>query len=224
MTCRRCSLLLSAVSLFLAAGCARNLHPDTPPPPSGPSLSRVGTPCRFKVTARDPDFDPVSVRVDWDDGDTADWTEPFRSGDTVTLEHIWATAREYKVSARARDKKSALSLWSNWHEITIEDTVNLAPGTPTTPAGPDSGLVDSVYSFTTVTTDPNRDRIRYRTDWGDGDTTAWSDLIPENTEATFTHAWTLPGEYLIQAQARDEKGLESGWTMPHVLIIADSLR
>jgi len=219
----RC-LLLSAATLLLVAGCARNLNPDTPPPPSGPNLSRVGTRCSFKVTASDPDFDQVSVRVDWDDGDTADWTGPFRSGDTVTLEHVWATARDYKVSAWARDEKGALSPWSNWHEITIEDTVNLPPGTPSVPAGPDSGLVDSVYSFTTVTGDPNRDRVRYRMDWGDGDTTDWTDLIPESLEATFTHAWDLPGEYFVQAQARDEKGLESNWTMPHVIVIADSLR
>ncbi|MEO0078419.1 MAG: hypothetical protein ABIK86_05415 [candidate division WOR-3 bacterium] len=224
MHMKRYLLLPMTATLFLLAGCTQNLNPDTPPPPLGPSLSRVGTTCRFKITARDPDFDQVSVRVDWDDGDTTDWTEPFRSGDTVTLEHVWATAREYKVSARARDENGALSLWSNWHEITIEDTVNLAPGTPTTPAGPDSGLVDSVYSFTTVTTDPNRDRVRYRMSWGDGDTTVWSDLIPENTEATFTHSWALPGVYLIQAQARDDKGLESGWTTPHVFVVTDSLR
>ncbi len=212
------------MTLLLVAGCARNRNPNTPPPPSGPSLGRVGTPCRFKVTATDPDFDPVSVRVDWDDGDTADWTNPFRSGDTVMLEHAWATAGLYRISAWARDVKDALSLWSNWHEITIEDTVNLPPGTPSPLTGPDSGLVDSLYSFTTVTSDPNRDRVRYRIAWGDGDTTAWSDLIPENLEVTFTHAWAQSGEYSIQAQAQDEKGLESGWTMPHIIVIADSLR
>ncbi len=218
------SLFPAVAALVIMSGCAKNLNPDTPPPPSGPSLGRVGTSCTFKVTASDPDFDLVSVKVDWDDGDTAEWTDPFRSGDTVRFEHVWHLPGDYKVSARARDEKNALSLWSNWHEITIEDTVNLAPATPATPTGPDSAQVGRDCDFSTVTDDPNRDRVRYRMDWGDGDTTDWSDLMPGNLVATFTHNWTLPGEYLIQAQARDEKGLESGWSGTLLLTVSDTLR
>ena len=221
---RSLAVVLTATLCLVLSGCPKNANPDTPPPPGGTALSKVGIDCPFKVTASDPDFNRVSVRVDWDDGDTSDWTELFRSDDTTTLGHVWAVPGDYRISAQAKDEKGAVSLWSNWHAVVIKDTVNVPPGTPTTPAGPDTGYVDSTYEFSTLAGDENGDLIRLQFDWGDGDTSDWSGEVAESTQVTAFHVWLQAGEYSVVSRAMDRKGLVSGWSNVHVLTVVDSLK
>ena len=211
-------VVLTAVLCLAVPGCTKNTNPDTPPPPDGTVISKVGVNCRFKVTASDPDLDRVSVRIDWTNGDTSDWSEMFRSGDTMTLEYAWSAPGGFKISAQARDEKGAVSLWSNWHAVTIADTVNVPPGLPSAPAGPDTGYVDSTYEFSTLAGDPNGDRIRLQFDWGNGDTSDWSGMVPESTQITMSYSWPAPGEYSVAARASDEKGLVSDWSNVHITV------
>jgi hypothetical protein len=216
----RTSVVILTAALFLVmSGCSKNANPDTPPPPGGSVISKVGMNCRFKVMASDPDFNRVSVRIDWNNGDTSDWSEMFRSGDTMTLEYAWSTAGDFKISAQAKDEKGAASLWSNWHAVTIADTVNIPPGLPSEPAGPDSGYVDSAYDFSTLARDANGDRIRLQFNWGNGDTSDWSGMVPESTQITMSYAWPVPGEYSVAAHAMDERGLVSDWSNVHIMVV-----
>jgi hypothetical protein len=217
-------VILTAALCLAMPGCTKNANPDTPPPPNGTAISKVGVKCTFKVAASDPDFDRVSVRVDWNNGDTSDWSEMFRSGDTITLEYAWSTPGGFKISAQARDDKGAVSLWSNWHTVTIADTVNVPPGLPSVPAGPDTGYVDSVYEFSTLAGDENGDRMFLQFDWGDGDTSDWSNMVPESTAVTMSHLWPQAGEYSVRARAKDEKELVGDWSNVHILTVQDSLR
>ncbi len=203
-------------------GC-KNLPPDRPSPPDGPNAGRVGIACRFTATATDPDGNLVALRFDWDNGDTSDWTTLFRSGDTASAQYAWPLPGNYKVSVQARDEKGLVSMWSNWHEIAIADTVNLPPSIPEIPSGPDTCLVDSLAEFSTAGADPNADRISYQFDWGDGDTSLWSALVGGGTRVKMLHAWTTAGEYMLRARARDEKGLLSDWSNVHFLTVLDSL-
>jgi hypothetical protein len=212
-------VILTAALCLAVPGCTKNTNPDTPPPPGGTVISKVGVNCTFRATASDPDLDRVSVRIDWNNGDTSDWSEMFRSGDTMKLEHAWSTPGEFKISAQARDEKAAVSLWSNWHAVTIADTVNVPPGLPSAPAGPDTGYVDSTYGFSTLAGDPNGDRVQLQFDWGNGDTSDWSSMVGESTTVTMPHAWLQAGEYSVVARARDEKGLVSGWSNVHIMVI-----
>jgi hypothetical protein len=204
---------------LLLAGCPKNANPDVPSPPRGIDLSRVGSKVSLRVTATDPDFDRVSVRMDWDDGDTSDWSEPRLSGDTVTVEHVWAVPGNFWVSAQAKDEKGLVSLWSNWHQILIEDTVSLPPGRPQAPSGPDSGTVDSAYEFSARAGDPNHDRMRLQFDWGEGDTSEWGFLAPESTVVKMSHAWDSAGEYSVRVRARDEKELVGEWSDVHLITV-----
>jgi hypothetical protein len=218
---RSLAVLLTAALGLIVSGCPKNLNPDTPPPPSGTVLSKVGIECPFKVTASDPDFHRVSVRVDWDDGDTSDWSELFGSGDTITLGYAWPVPGDFRVSAQARDEKGAVSAWSNWHAIVIADTVELPPRAPRAPAGPDTGNVGSAYEFWTAGGDPNGDRILLQFDWGDGDTSVWSALVPESTRITMSHSWPMAGEYSVLARAKDEKGLVGEWSGVHIMAVIE---
>jgi hypothetical protein len=211
-------VVVTAALCLAVSRCTKNANPDTPPPPEGPVISKVGVPCPFRVTASDPDLDRVSVRMDWNDGDTSDWSEMFRSGDSTTLEYVWSGPGTYKVSAQVKDGKGAVSAWSNWHSITIADTVNLPPDMPSTPAGPDTVSVGSGYDFSALAGDPNGDRVHLQFDWGDGDTSDWSALVSEGTQVTMSHAWPTIGEYLVVARAMDVKGLVSVWSNVHIIM------
>jgi hypothetical protein len=221
---RSLAVVLTAALGLVVSGCPKNANPDTPPPPTGTVLSKVGITCPFKVVASDPDFHRVSVRIDWDDGDTSDWSELFRSGDTTTLGYAWPIPGDFRISVQARDEKGAVSAWSNWHAVVIKDTVNLPPGIPTTPAGPDTGYVDSMYEFMTAAGDPNGDRIRLQFDWGDGDTSEWSGMVAESTRITMSHLWLAAGEYSVRARAKDEKDVVGDWSGVHIMNVKDSLK
>jgi hypothetical protein len=217
-------LVLATALCLVVSGCLKNASPETPSPPVGTVSSKVGVTCPFKVTVSDPDYDRVSVRIDWDNGDTSDWSEGFASGDTMTLDYAWPAPGEFRISAQAKDADGALSGWSNWHAVTIADTVNVPPGIPSAPAGPDSGYVDSTCEFSTMAGEPNGDRLRLQLYWGDGDTSEWSNIVPESTAVTMSHAWLAAGEYSLVARAMDEKGLISDWSNVHILTIEDSLK
>jgi len=212
---------MTAVLGLVLFGCTKNAIPDTPPPPDGTVQSKVGIECPFRVTASDPDFDRVAVRVDWDNGDTSDWTPLFRSGDTTILAYIWPAPGDYRISVQAKDEKDAVSLWSNWHAVVIKDTVNIPPGVPSTPAGPDTGYVDATYEFSALARDENGDRLFLQFNWGDGDTSEWSSMVPESTTVTMAHSWLLAGEYYVTARAKDEKGLVSDWSNIHVMVVIE---
>jgi hypothetical protein len=216
---RSLAAVLAAASCLAVSGCTKNVNPDTPPPPDGTATSKVGIECQFGVTASDPDFHRVSVRVDWDNGDTSDWSQMFRSGDMVTLGYVWSTPGDYRISAQAKDEKGAVSAWSNWHAVVIADTVNLPPGPPTVPVGPDTGVVDSTYEFSASAGDPNGDRVQLQFDWGDGDTSDWGGMVAEGTKVTAPHSWQQAGDYLVLARARDEKGLVSEWSKVHLMVV-----
>ena len=215
----RTLVVIVAAALCLAVPrCAKNANPDTPPPPEGPVISKVGVNCAFKVTASDPDLDRVSVRMDWNNGDTSDWSEVIGSGDSATLVYVWSGPGNYRVSAQAKDEKGAVSGWSNWHSITVSDTVNVPPEMPSTPAGTDTGFVGSEYDFTALADDQNGDRVHLQFDWGDGDTSDWSALVSGGTQVTMSHAWPTTGEYSIVARAMDGKGLVSAWSNVHIFV------
>lgn len=82
---------------------------------------------------------------------------------------------------------------------------NKAPNIPAKPTGPDSLPTDSAGTYTTSTTDPNRDQVLYIFDWDDGeqDTTIF---YSSGTQVSKDHAWTAVGTYAIKVKAKDSKG------------------
>ena len=59
-----------------------------------------------------------------------------------------------------------------------EVVVNSKPNTPSQPSGPASGLPSTSYTYSTSTTDPEGDQVKYGWDWnGDGTVDEWSGLV-----------------------------------------------
>ncbi len=88
---------------------------------------------------------------------------------------------------------------------------NRPPNTPSTPSGPTSGHGGTTYSYSTSTTDPDNDSVRYVFNWGDGstNTTGW---YASGVTATASHSWSSPGTYRVKVQAQDSTGALSDWS------------
>jgi len=86
------------------------------------------------------------------------------------------------------------------------------PNTPDKPSGKSSGIIPFLkYTYTTSTTDPNGDKIRYLFDWGDG-TMTWTDYYNSGETAKASHRWTGSGTFEIKVKAKDIYGYESEWS------------
>jgi hypothetical protein len=96
---------------------------------------------------------------------------------------------------------------------------NFPPITPPAPAGPIEGFIGTLYSFSSVTTDPNGDKIYYFFDWGDGTNSGWVGPYTSGTMAIATHAWPTAGVYLVKVKAKDENGAETVWSPTHSISI-----
>ena len=95
---------------------------------------------------------------------------------------------------------------------------------PLTPdiLGPVTGIINTSYSFTASSTDPNGDDIRYRIDWdndfnidestGYGSSGGYASL-PANS-------WSSPGSYTFNVLAEDVNGAQSAWGS-HTIVISN---
>jgi hypothetical protein len=85
---------------------------------------------------------------------------------------------------------------------------NQRPNKPEPPDGPARGKPDTDYTFTTSSSDPDGDSLKYVWDWGDGN---FSELLDSN-EASY--AWAYKDEFAVRVMAVDTHGGESDWSDP----------
>jgi len=106
--------------------------------------------------------------------------------------------------------------------------IRLSPSKPHKPAGPNNGVPNMEYGFTTKSTAP-KDPIYYKWDWGDGTFSDWMGRYNSNEICEATHTWKEKGSYNIRVKAKDVDGWESPWSdplavsMPRNRVITSSL-
>ncbi|KQC13270.1 MAG: hypothetical protein APR63_09000 [Desulfuromonas sp. SDB] len=91
-------------------------------------------------------------------------------------------------------------------DIRVDTFMNI-PGPVVSPSGPDSGLVDTVYTYTS---DVIPGTYQYQFDWGDGSVSNWS-----NSEMV-SNSWATVGSYYIRSRVRDaaDTTMVSTWSDP----------
>lgn len=95
-----------------------------------------------------------------------------------------------------------------------------APSTPVI-TGPESGYTETSYSYDFVSTDDDGNDIFYFIKWGDGQEEDWFGPNPSGVPVTKSHSWSEPGNYTIEAKARDSTQQESDWGTLAVQIISE---
>jgi hypothetical protein len=122
----------------------------------------------------------------------------------------------------ARSDVSAIfsSIKLNWIDegMTLNSNGNNPPYIPDEPEG-SIGVIHQPHGFTSRTTDPDQDQIKYKWHWGDSETSEWSYLYQSGETVYDEHTYTKPGSYLVKIEAMDEHGALSGLSEEHYVII-----
>jgi outer membrane protein assembly factor BamB len=214
------AVLMCAAGLLFLAACEpapTGAAPATPAAPAGATSGARSTDCPFSATTTDPDGDSVCFRFQWDTGVTSEWSDYVASGETVSMSHAWSDSGTYAVKAQAKDRPGNASDWSA--ALTVVIGSNRAPDAPAIPAGPATAPMDSACYYSCIATDPDGDGIRYRFDWGNGDTSEWSDWAGNGEPGGATYAFPDTGTFLVRAQARDAGEARSAWSNPLTVVV-----
>lgn len=96
---------------------------------------------------------------------------------------------------------------------------NHPPYTPYTPIGPVKGVTNISYEFSSKAIDLDDDNVAIRFDWGNGDTSNWSNWVDNEDAIKISFFWQYTDTYYIKAQAKDNNEALSEWSLPHSIII-----
>lgn len=80
-------------------------------------------------------------------------------------------------------------------------TQNRPPSTPPAPFGPDSGSVNTTYTFSTTGSDPENSSVKIGFLWGDNSPTTWTSYKTSGSTYSASHSWTSERRYCVQAVA-----------------------
>ena len=201
--------ILDAVSLPIAQGCpgcdmlVLEIWDN-----NGNLLTYLGKPA-----IEFPDYNENPWTWYWTTFDISD--VPVTPGDTYIIDLHWAGGAEY-AWAGFDDAESfpdgpypqgISSVSSSWDFCFITWGHNDEPPDRIVLKGPTEGVTNIDYTYYVWATDPDKDDISYRFDWGDGQGWGtWSNLYPPRQWQTYTNKWTTPGQKTIKYQAKDEHG------------------
>ncbi len=95
------------------------------------------------------------------------------------------------------------------------------PYTPHSPSGSTVGLTWTPYSYSTNTTDPDGDDIRYGWDWNGNNTVdEWTtEFYPSGATANISHSWNTSGTYNVKVKAEDMYGAQSTFSSAKKVVI-----
>ena len=102
-----------------AFGNIESNEPPEAPIIEGPKTGKKDEEYWFYIRANDPDNNPISLYIDWGDGDIIDWYREQASGETWFFEHGWSTKGNFTIRAKAKD---VFDEESGWTEFDIEIT------------------------------------------------------------------------------------------------------
>jgi hypothetical protein len=100
-------------------------------------------------------------------------------------------------------------------------TSNRAPLTPPAASGTVKGWAGTPYTYSTVTTDPDGDTLRYTFYWGDGSSTT-TGVLNSGATASASHTWAKSGTFWIYVKATDSRGASSSLSRSLVVSISSS--
>jgi hypothetical protein len=66
------------------------------------------------------------------------------------------------------------------------------------------------------------ERVAFRFDWGDGDTSGWGSFIRPGNQSAASHTFTRRCTCALRAQARDSLEHYSNWSKPESVFVSDT--
>ncbi|MCK4365307.1 MAG: hypothetical protein KAW45_04600 [Thermoplasmatales archaeon] len=136
--------------------------------------------------------------------------------DAVTYGEMWEKALDRFITPSMDEMEIKTTCeWEPFGDpsLVIGEESN-PPATPDAPDGPPSGGINTEYTYTASTTDPDGDKIEYMFDWDDGTTSGWVGPYNSGQTGSAKKTWTVQGTYLVKVVAKDEHGKLSDWSDP----------
>ncbi|MBI5332023.1 MAG: S8 family serine peptidase [Candidatus Aenigmarchaeota archaeon] len=102
----------------------------------------------------------------------------------------------------------------------VSFATSYAPSAPMQATGPSTGSINMQYTYTTSSTDPELNLIRYGWDWNnDWIVDEWTGYYTSGSLASASHNWTIASANNIRVIAQDSTGQNSSWSAPLSVII-----
>jgi hypothetical protein len=149
----------------------------------------------------------------WDAGYDAlfyfEFTEtPYYHTAQDTMAHINAT---YAV-------KNMRLIFASLAELAEVGVLSNPPAQPVL-TGPTTGVVNELYTYTVVTTEPDGEDVYYFIDWGDGTNSGWLGPFSSGQQTTAQKSWNTEASYTVRAKAKDINHVSSQWSEPLIVTI-----
>ncbi len=171
-------------------------------------------------TASDSDGTVVSVEVRIDSGSW--WT----ASGTTSWSNSWDTTTVsdggHTISARSKDNNGAYSTVASTPVI-VNNAGNHPPNTPSNPSGPTTGVTGVQYQYTTSTTDPDTDQIKYGWDFdNDGIVKPehWTGYYASGAPCIVNIIFGSAGTYYLRVIANDIHGALSSFSSALTVVIS----
>jgi len=164
----------------------------------------------------------------WNLGIVHTWISPFPVSGSSTGEHDTVTVTIDTTGLSSGSHSGFVSISANdgggMRYFNIDLSINDPPNTPSQLSGPSSGFVSENLYYTSSTTDPNGDDIKYGLDVDNDGVVdkCTDDYYSSGTTITFIIRIHYPGTFHLRLKAQDEHGAESGWSTPKTVLIIDN--
>ena len=140
----------------------------------------------------------------------------YKTDQAETFGELWARSliRNINSGMDATEHKT-VEEWQAFGDPTLAiGETSQSPAKPQAPSGPASGGINTEYTYTSSTTDPEGDQVSYMFDWGDGTYSSWVGPLNSGATASAKKKWTTEGTYQIKVVAKDSHGKLSVWSDP----------
>jgi hypothetical protein len=193
--------------------------------PNGGEVYRIGSIreiCWLSATPSSYGIGTVSIQLSVN-GASGPWTT-IASNLSNNGRYQWLVNGQASNNSRIKvivtTNQGNISVISSANFSLVGESSNISPNIPIKPSGPSEGQPFVNYTFSTVTTDPNNDNIRYGWDWnGDLLVDEWTLYYPSNTPFQINHSWSIEDVYDIRVKAQDIDGDTSNFSTPLSIII-----
>jgi len=191
----------------------------TPSTPLGTTFGYVGIDYEYAIVTLNPES---FWMFDWGDGTNSTWLQLEQNQTSITETHHWDEVGTYQLHVKYTSDTAPYGIWSDamMIEITAYSNDDL-PFAPIVYTGKIQGFNNTVYTYSALTTSPYDYQVCYRFDYGNGTYSEWTPYVPSGTSSYLSFSWKEPGAFVLRTQARDQYGLESGWSDPIQVIITD---
>jgi len=199
-----------------------NSAPNTPSNPN-PSNHATGVDINVDLswTGGDPDVgDTVTYDVYFGTSTPPTNVVTGQSGTTYDPGTMTSSTKYYWQIV-SWDNNGASSSGSIWDFTT--GSTNSPPNTPSIPSGPTSVNTGIQYTYSTSTTDPENDNVKYGWEWnGDSIVDSWSVFYPSGSTCNIQLTFTGSGIVNLRVKSEDMNGAQSAFSSPLTITVSGS--